>query len=319
MSGVQRGVRGLNRAPSTNRNLSTTPLLDTFLQHLQSNNCSLHTVEAYRRDLVAFFADPRVGVPGGVRALRSIERDRVRAHVASLVRDRRSPRTVARHVAALRRFFRYHVDIGTLDHDPTLGVRAPRAGRPLPRFVDEAGAVRLLDMLDPMSPHRFRDRAILELFYGTGMRLAELVGLDRDDVDDAAGRIRVIGKGDKERVLPFSGMARRALRRYLTSTAIPTPDAMGRVPLFLGRTGRRVSRRSVQRLVADAIRRAAASSKASPHVLRHSFATHMLNAGADLRAVQELLGHSRLSTTQVYTHVSMERARRAYERAHPRA
>lgn len=177
----------------------------------------------------------------------------------------------------------------------------------------------MLDLPDATAPAGLRDRAVLELFYGTGIRLGELVGLDRDDVHADGESIRVLGKGNKERVLPFTGLVRRAVHAYVDATAIPVPDADGRVPLFLGRTGRRLSRRSVQRLVANAIRRAAAASRASPHVLRHSFATHMLNAGADLRAVQELLGHSRLSTTQVYTHVSMERLRRAYERAHPRA
>ena len=318
MSGVQRGVRGLSRERVTKRKPTSSPLLDPFLQHLQSNNCSRHTLEAYRRDLVAFFGGAD-GVPRALRALRGVDRDQVRAHVASLVRARRSPRTVARHLAALRRFFRYHIDVDNLERDPTLGVRAPRVTRSLPRFVDEEGALRLLDLPDPNARHARRDRAVLELFYGTGIRLAELVGLDREDVDPASKSLRVVGKGNKERALPFTGMVRSAVCAYLESTPIPTPEDDGRVPLFLGRGGRRLSRRSVQRLVADAIRRAAAASKASPHVLRHSFATHMLNAGADLRAVQELLGHSRLSTTQVYTHVSMERARRVYERAHPRA
>ncbi len=318
MSGVQRGVRGLSREFPNDRKEASSPLLETFLQHLRSNNCSAHTVEAYRRDLIAFFEEHE-GVPRQARQLRAFERSHVRSRVAALVRRKRSPRTIARHLAALRRFFRYHVEIGHLSADPTLGVRAPRATRPLPRFVDEPGALRLLDVPDPTSRHGLRDRAVLEMFYGTGIRLSELVGLDRDDIQENAEHIRVVGKGDKERLLPFTGMTRRAVRAYLGATPVPKPEDDGRMPLFLGRGGGRLSRRSVQRLVAAAIRRAAAASKASPHVLRHSFATHMLNAGADLRAVQELLGHSRLSTTQVYTHVSMERARRVYERAHPRA
>ncbi len=313
---MQRGVRRLSRKAPAPRPAS--PLLEAFLQHLQAQNCSPHTVDAYRRDLTAFFG-ALDAVPHGVRALRGVDREQVRAHVATLVRARRSPRTVARHLAALRRFFRYQVEIGALERDPTLGVRAPRAPRTLPRFVDEPGALRMLDLPDPTARHGLRDRAILELFYGTGIRLAELVALDRDDVDARAESLRVVGKGDKERSLPFTGMVRRAVCAYRDATPVPVPDTDGRVPLFLGRNGKRLSRRTVQRVVADAIRRTAAASKASPHVLRHSFATHMLNAGADLRAVQELLGHSRLSTTQVYTHVSMERAQRVYERAHPRA
>ncbi|MFQ5600299.1 MAG: tyrosine-type recombinase/integrase, partial [Candidatus Krumholzibacteriia bacterium] len=200
-----------------------------------------------------------------------------------------------------------------------LGLRPPRGSRALPRFVDATSALRLLDLPDTRTVRGLRDRAVLELLYGTGMRLGELTGLDRDDVDPESESLRVLGKGNKERILPFTGMVRRAVCAYLAATPMPVPEPDGRLPLLLGRGRRRLSRRSVQRLVADAIRRTAAASKASPHVLRHSFATHMLDAGADLRAVQELLGHSRLSTTQVYTHVSIERARRAYERAHPRA
>jgi integrase/recombinase XerC len=164
------------------------------------------------------------------------------------------------------------------------------------------------------------------VFYGTGMRLGELVGLNRRDVDAISENVLVRGKGNKERLLPLTGLVRRSLVAYIEASAATLssgPASAGAAealaPVFLGRAGRRISRRSVQRVVANAIRRTAAASQASPHVLRHSFATHLLNAGADLRAVQELLGHSRLATTQIYTHVSMDRARRAYERAHPRA
>jgi site-specific recombinase XerC len=292
-------------------------LIDGFLQHLRASNCSPRTVDAYGRDVSAFFSTLEYAVTP--RTLARIEREHVRAYVATLVRGGRSPRTVARRLAALRRYFRYHVERGSLRSDPTLGLRPPRASRPLPRFVDERSALRLLDLPDPNSATGRRDRAILELLYGTGMRLGELVELDRDDLQAESEYLRVVGKGDKERLLPCTGMVRRALTSYLEGATVPHPDDEGRIPLFGGRSGGRLSRRSVQRLVAAAIRRTAAASKASPHVLRHSFATHMLNAGADLRAVQELLGHSRLSTTQVYTHVSVERARRAYDRAHPRA
>jgi integrase/recombinase XerC len=189
----------------------------------------------------------------------------------------------------------------------------------LPKFADEASVLRVLDLPDLRTHRGRRDRTVLELFYGTGIRLAELVGLDRDDVLLESETLRVLGKGSKERLLPLTGLVHRTLAAWLRQSPVAAPDSAGRVALFAGPGGRRISRRTVQRLVADAIRRAAASSQASPHVLRHTFATHLLNAGCDLRAVQELLGHSRLATTQVYTHVSVERARRAYEKAHPRA
>jgi integrase/recombinase XerC len=274
---------------------------------------SPRTVEAYGRDLHAFFADE----PDAAR-LAACDRDCVRAHLAALVAARLAPRTVARRLAALRRFFRHQVAIGTLQRDPTLGLRPPRRARTLPRFLDEEAALRVLDVPDVGTPRGRRDRAVLELLYGTGMRLGELVELDRDDVDLASDTLRVRGKGDRERLVPLTGLVHRTLAAYLRAST-PGAAAGGRVPLFAGRGDGRLSRRSVQRLVASAIHAAAQASQASPHVLRHSVATHLLNAGADLRAVQELLGHSRLSTTQVYTHVSLDRAREAYRRAHPRA
>ncbi len=301
------------RPQSASADTQETAWLPGFVLHLRSANCAPRTIEAYARDVRAFFAT--CGLEPAV-----VKRDDVRAHLATLVRAGRSPRTVARQLAALRRCFRYWVDTSALAADPTLGLRPPRRARTLPRHLDEAAALRLLDVPDTRSQEGRRDRAILELFYGTGMRLSELVELDRDDIEPHTECIRVVGKGDKERVLPLLGQVRRAVCAYLDSTPVPTTAAADdRIPLFLGRAERRLSRRTVQRLVRAAIQSAASASKASPHVLRHSFATHMLNAGADLRAVQELLGHSRLSTTQVYTHVSIERARRAYDRAHPRA
>jgi integrase/recombinase XerC len=274
---------------------------------------SARTVEAYGHDLRAFFG----GEPDAA-AVAACDRDRVRAHLAALATQRHAPRTIARRLAALRRFFRHQVEIGAIARDPTLGLRPPKRARTLPRFLDEQAALRVLDVPDVRTPRGRRDRTVLELFYGTGMRLGELIDLDRDDVDLGSETVRVRGKGDRERLVPLTGVVKRTLATYLAAPA-PVPAGTSRVPLFAGRGGQRLSRRSVQRLVGAAIRAVAQSSQASPHVLRHSVATHLLNAGADLRAVQELLGHSRLSTTQIYTHVSLDRAQRAYALAHPRA
>ena len=292
-------------------------LLTAFLRHLASENASPHTIDAYCRDVSAFFEEDEHLVDD-LAALAGISRDDIRMHLAAMTRAQRNPRTVARRLAALRRFFRFWIELGKLQTDPTLGLRAPRRQKPLPRFLDETGVLHMLDLPNLQTANGVRDRAILELFYGTGMRLGELVGLNRHDLDLQGESLRVLGKGNKQRVLPLTGMVRRSTQAYLEQQPNALADEQG-TPLFLGRGGKRLSRRSVQRIVADAIRRTAAASQASPHVLRHSFATHLLNAGADLRAVQELLGHSRLATTQIYTHVSMDRARRAYERAHPRA
>jgi integrase/recombinase XerC len=290
--------------------------VEAFLHHLRAE-VAPRTVTAYGRDLQAFFAGR--STPPDTAAVAAVDRQAVRAHLAAMMQARQSPRSVARRLAALRRFFRHQIELGAQSADPTLGLRPPRAARPLPKFVDEAGMLRVLEVPDRRTARGRRDRAVLELLYGTGIRLAELIGLDRSDVDFEAETLRVLGKGSKERILPLTGMVKRTLADFAARSPAPHPDAGGHVPFFTGPGGGRLSRRTVQRLVGDAIRRAAAASQASPHVLRHSFATHLLNAGADLRAVQELLGHSRLSTTQVYTHVSIERAARAYARAHPRA
>ena len=292
-------------------------LLTDFQRHLASENASPHTIEAYQRDVTAFFEEGEHLVEN-LQVLATINRDDIRMHLAAMSRAKRNPRTVSRRLAALRRFFRFWIELGKLETDPTLGLRAPRRQKPLPHFVDESGILRMLDLPDLQTRNGKRDRAILELFYGTGMRLAELVGLNRHDLDLQGETLRVLGKGNKERILPLTGLVRRSTQAYLEEAPVAPADERG-TPVFLGRSEKRISRRSVQRMVADAIRQTAAASQASPHVLRHSFATHLLNAGADLRAVQELLGHSRLATTQIYTHVSMDRARRAYERAHPRA
>lgn len=291
-------------------------MIDAFLVRLRAE-VAPRTVEAYGRDVAAFFT--AAGLTPDARTAGAIDRDTVRTYLAALSRARRNPRTVARQMAALRRFFRHCVEAGIRATDPTVGLRPPKRPQRLPKFVDEAGVLRMLDVPNPGTPRGRRDRAVLELLYGTGIRLGELVGLDRDDIDPGSETVRVLGKGSKERLVPFTGIVRRTLLKYIESTPDARAGATGRVPLFVGRDGRRLSRRTVQRLVGDAIRATARAGQASPHVLRHTFATHLLNAGADLRAVQELLGHSRLSTTQIYTHVSLERARAAYTRAHPRA
>lgn len=291
-------------------------MIEAFLDRLRAE-VAPRTVEAYGRDVTAFFAAS--GLRSTAAAVRAVDRDAIRTYLAGLSRAHRNPRTVARQMAALRRFFRHCVEAGVCTSDPTVGLRPPKRSQRLPKFVDEAGVLRMLDVPDPRTPRGRRDRAVLELLYGTGIRLGELVGLDRDDIDPGSETVRVLGKGSKERLVPFTGIVRQTLLKYIESTPGARAEADGRVPVFVGRDGRRLSRRTVQRLVGDAIRATARAGQASPHVLRHTFATHLLNAGADLRAVQELLGHSRLSTTQIYTHVSLERARAAYARAHPRA
>lgn len=256
----------------------------------------------------------------------------VRSFLGSLARNGYSKRSIARKIASLKSFFAYCASRGFCAEDPAAGVSAPKSGRDLPVFAGVAAMERMMN-LPPLDTRRgLRDRAILELLYGTGMRLSELVGCTLDRCDFAKGTIIVLGKRNKERMLPLGGKAAEYLKLYIQDR-FGAPESIwssresffhffGEAlsdPLIGGRGKEPVSRRTVQRIVFKYLSHAAALSRMSPHVLRHTFATHLLDAGADLRAVQELLGHASLATTQIYTHVTAERLREVYEKAHPRA
>jgi integrase/recombinase XerC len=276
---------------------------------------SPHTVSAYSADVAV--ALERMALPGASPLdPGQIDAPKVRAYVAVLGASGQSARSINRRVAALRSFLRYLRKRSWIEGDPTRDLQAPREGRRLPRFVPEEELVALLDGPWEDTPRATRDRTILELLYGTGMRLSELVGLDRESVDLRHGTVRVLGKGRKERVVVYGEKAKTALSVYLASLREAGEPAAG--PLFPGRRGR-LSARTVQRIVGLHLQRLSRAGGHSPHALRHSFATHMLDRGADIRAIQELLGHASLSTTQIYTHVSIETLRKAFDEAHPRA
>jgi site-specific recombinase XerD len=272
-------------------------------------------VSAYGRDVHA--ALDRIACTVSV-PLRPSDLDtaRARAYLAWLGAARVAPRSVQRKIAALRSFCRYLKARGWIPEDPTAGLQGPRLGRRLPRFVPEEELQSLLDGDWSGEPNGLRDRAILELFYATGIRLSELVGLQREDLDLRRQTVRVLGKGRKERIVVFGEKARQALEEYRAQLRMQQGRASG--PLFPGRSGS-LSPRTVQRIVGRHLGRLARAGGRNPHVLRHSFATHLLDRGADIRAIQELLGHASLGTTQVYTHVSVEALRRAFDQAHPRA
>lgn len=291
-------------------------LRDLWLRQLGAvEGRSPHTVDNYGRDLHALLAETAVEYDRPTR-LRDLDATRLRVHVLRMNRAGLSPRTVQRHVAALRSFFAFLVRSGRLSADPSAALVAPRAPRSLPRFVPEEEMETLLDGAWPEGEGATRDRAVLELFYATGMRLSELVGLHREDLDLRRLTVRVRGKGNKERVLVFGEKARGALEAHLAELRKGGVALQG--PLFPGRKGP-LSPRTVQRIVARHLGRLVRAGGRHPHVLRHSFATHMLDRGADIRAIQELLGHSSLGTTQIYTHVSIETLRREFAAAHPRA
>lgn len=318
--------------------------LQSFLDYLRLNrNVSRHTSRAYEGDLAQFlaFADGRLG-----RALRPDDLDHrlVRAFLGELYARGRARASSARKLAAIRSFCRYLRREGDLDHDPGALVSTPKLDQKMPAHLDLDEIGVLLAAPDAGSPLGRRDRAILELFYASGLRLSELVGLDVEDVNLSGRLVRVLGKGGKERIVPFNRSTAGAIRGYLPdrrmlmarapasglptvgartpASGLPTaarPRARGHDPLFVNYRGGRLTGRSVDRIVRRYVAQSSARLGISPHALRHSFATHLLERGADLRSIQELLGHARVTTTQRYTHVSAAQITQIYRRTHPRA
>jgi len=307
--------------------------LDEFLEHLRLNeNASLHTVRAYESDLAQFlvFLAGRLGRRKADLAPVDFDHVHVREFMSELHKRGNSRSSAARKLAAIRTFGRYLRREGILDGDPAALVGTPKRELRLPAHLAEGEMTRLLEMPDPSHPLGRRDRAILELFYASGLRLSELVGLDVEDVNLNSRMVRVLGKGGKQRIVPFNTSAETAIRAWLKDGWGQTPvvevrprrsqtTRRSRTPLFLNYQGGRLSTRSVDRLVRKYVAACSARFGISPHALRHSFATHLLERGADLRAIQELLGHARLSTTQRYTHVNAAQLMEAYKKAHPKA
>jgi integrase/recombinase XerC len=300
-----------------------------FLAFLRYNrNVSPHTVRAYGADLgqcLAFLAARDGSRPSEVAVAR-FDLDGVRGFLAELHARGHRKASTSRRLAALRTFSRYLVREELLDDDPTSLVGAPRKDQTLPAHLEGGDMDRLLASPDASTPGGRRDRAILELFYASGLRLAELVGLDLEDVNLSGRVVRVRGKGGKERLVPFNRSTAEAIRAMLADRPGGPPSrpsgasrhARRTWPLFLNLRGGRLTTRSVDRIVRRYVREAALGQRISPHALRHTFATHLLQAGADLRAIQELLGHARLSTTQRYTHLDVARLMEVYRATHPR-
>jgi integrase/recombinase XerC len=286
-----------------------------FLRHLdRERNASAHTVRAYGQDLEQFreHLEATIGRPPRPQ---DVDHLLIRSFLARLHEAGVAKVSAARKLASLRTFFRYLCREGVLARNPARAMLSPRIERRVPAHLDEAEVAGLLDVPGDHDA-AVRARAILELLYATGVRCGELVGLDVPDVDLSARMVRVLGKGRKERVVPFGTRAQAALVAYLDVRAGHNPRSEA---LFLNAKGGRLTDRSVRYLMADRVRRVALARKLSPHALRHSFATHLLERGADLRAIQELLGHASLSTTQRYTHVNARQILAIYRKTHPRA
>ncbi len=294
--------------------------LEDFSAYLRDERrVSPHTLRAYEREVAAFVEfcqrELTVGRPGDVT------RAALRAFLAHLHLRRLGRASVQRALAAVRTYFRFLLRENLVSSNPARSLTGPRAARTLPDVPTASEVASLVEAL-PDNPVGRRDRAVLELLYGAGLRAAELVGLELDDVDQQHRLVRVRGKGGKERMVPFGRAAAAALTAYLPERARwrqMAPRLGGGEPLFVNQRGGRLSDRSLRRLVEQAVHRAATLRRLHPHTLRHAFATHLLEAGMDLRAIQELLGHSSLATTQKYTHLDLAHLMETYRKAHPKA
>ncbi len=308
------------------------PLLKRFIEALQKERgVSSHTATAYRTDLDQFFSFLQKHFEkSSVEQVNVAEIDAltIRLFMGKLLMEKYEPRSIGRKLAAIKSFFKFLVSIELLSASPAALVRTPKTDKRLPTFLNEDQTRKLFEdelaKLDSTTLEGSRDRAMLELLYGCGLRLSELIGLDMPDIDLTGGVVKVLGKGKKHRLVPLGAMAQEALKKYFEvrrnflniNSVSNKEDALA---VFLTEKAKRMYPMLVQRLVRKHLLGVTEMRKKSPHVLRHTFATHLLNHGADLRNVSEMLGHSNLSTTEIYTHVTFERLKEVYQKAHPKA
>ena len=286
--------------------------IDKFINYLKiEKNASAHTIVNYSSDLRDF-----AKFLGEVQ-IENINYLALRRYLAHLRQKNYSKKTTARKLASMRSFFKFLYREGYIKTDPARAVSTPRLDKKLPLFLDTGEVVKLIEAPSDKDLPGLRDRAILETLYSTGMRVSELVGLNIENIDFIGGVAKVYGKGRKERLTPIGDKALRAIRNYLDKRR--AEKLKDRKAVFLNKNNGRLTDRSVRRVVGKYIKAVSLREGISPHTLRHSFATHLLDRGADLRSVQELLGHMNLSTTQIYTHITTKRLKEVYEKAHPRA
>lgn len=285
-----------------------------FLTFLESEkNASTHTVKNYGIDLREFenFL--------GEKKMEEVDYVDIRSFLAALKDKNYSKSTISRKLACIRSFFKFLAREEVVKTNPSAGIATPKREKKLPDFLEPQEVLRLIEAPAAANWEGRRDRAILETLYSSGLRVSELVGLNHDDLDLFSALVRVRGKGKKERIVPLGQLALKSIQDYTQQQPPKFRDNGLKKPLYLNRSGGRLTDRSVRRMILKYCRATGLKKEVSPHMLRHSFATHMLDNGADLRSVQELLGHENLSTTQIYTHVSTKRLKEAYEAAHPRA
>ncbi len=297
--------------------MEITATISSFLTHVRvEKGLSSNTVSAYRRDLVKFAEFVRKRK----LSLKAVSRDDLVDFLAALYRQNLDSKSVARHLVTLRNFFRFAQIHEHIAEDPSVNLESPKIRRSLPGYLRLEEVERLLNQPDVKTPLGLRDRAMVEVLYSTGLRVSELIGLRVTDLDSKVGCVHCIGKGDKERIVPVGKKALAIVEKYLRDAR---PRIMGKAPgspaLFVNRRGAQLSRVGVWKILSAYGRRAGMRVALTPHMLRHSFATHLLERGADLRSVQLMLGHADISTTQIYTHVVEERLKQVYKAHHPRA
>jgi len=296
--------------------------LERFIDYMRTvKNSSEHTISGYASDIsqfIGFLESEDIGTDP-----RKVDARVLRRYMARLQRQDIAKTSSSRKLSSLRAFFKYLLRKGLVEANPAVLFPSPKLDKKLPKFLRDEQIEALMRQPDTSEPSGLRDLAIMELLYATGIRVSELTGSDLGDLDLSAGEMKVLGKGNKERIVLIGRAAQEALAAYLDSgrdkLLAHNEDALKEHAIFLNRFGGRLSSRSVTRLIDKYFAHVSGEMKISPHVLRHTFATHMMEHGADLRSIQELLGHSSISTTQIYTHVSRERLKQVYEAAHPRA
>jgi integrase/recombinase XerD len=284
--------------------------IEPFIDYLTiERGLSPNTLQAYRRDLCQFRDWLK-------KEFLQVDSALIGNYLATLREKGNKSSTLNRKLSVVRMFYKFLYTEGKTDHNPVEGVSSPRLGRKIPSFLSEKEVEALLEAPSVDEPYGIRDRAILEVVYGAGLRISELINLNLTDLNLKGGWVKVLGKGSKERIVPLGREACRWVRLYLRKRRIETTN---KLPLFCNRYGKRLSRQACWKIIKKYSQKAGITKKISPHTLRHSFATHLLSRDADLRFVQELLGHTNISTTQIYTHITQERLKKVYKKYHPRA
>ena len=290
-------------------------IFNSFITYLnEEKGFSDHTIKSYKNDInkfSAFLFEEKI-------ELKKTSKVQIRDFLASQYDKGLSKKTIARRLASIKSFFNFLFKVEFIPKNPTLFLSSPKVSKKLPNFIDENIINELMDQPDIQTEKGLRDRAMLELFYSTGMRLSELINLNIGSIDEKNNLLKVFGKGSKERLIPFGKRAKFCMEEYLKKRALNWNTASNGLPLFVNDRNERIPRRTIQRRISNYIKMIASGKRLGPHTLRHSFATHLMNRGADIRAVGDLLGHTSLSSTQVYTHVKPEKMKEIYKQSHPR-